>query len=447
MATELYKSSVYTPQLIFTYVYTLFQDMFDDKSDDQSAISTEVIRFTPSESGFYIAFKTTGTCMSLHRVQIYYYVCPELRTNLAEFPATATMSDRNKKVEGRCVDNAHLIDSRQKPIAHCSLAGTWVTVSNQCKCYDGYYELDLGNSQSSCNPCPAETYRSNSMKKCLFCPRNRESIEGQASCQCKLGYRQLEDSSNAKPCYKPAMQTKEQSLHKSPTSVQFTLRAPTDDSEKERLRYLITVCEGTVQGGDEPFECVWKDKEIRFNKRGMNQIKVPNLKPLTQYDITVTAVNIVSRSDDENTLTFSVRTPQKVPDKVMGLSAVQNPYDKRAIMLKWERPSSGKVAQYNIKYRTKDSPEKTLNVSTTVTNITDITAGTEYYFFVAAVNEAGYSSYQESKLSVPPSDDVPITILLVAAASGILIVISVIVCAYCCCCRSVPRKKIPRSGK
>jgi len=384
--------------------------------------------------------------MSLHRVQIYYYACPTIQSNLAEFRPTAAMSSGYKKVEGRCVDNAHLIDTRQKPIAHCTLRGKWVPVNDECKCRDGYYQLDHGNNIASCSQCLAETYRANQMKSCAACPKNRESLAGAGACRCTIGYRELPDSSIAKPCYKPAMQTKQLDVETAPSSVEFVLRAPTED-EKERLRYLITVCEQTVPGAEEPFECIWNDKEIRYSKleRGMSSIKVQNLNPLTQYEITVKSVNIVTRPDDENTITFTVTTPQQLPDKVLGLRVVQK--NPKIVHVEWEAPQNGNVVKYNIKYKSSEESVKTINVTETATNITDIEPGTEYAFYVCAVNQAGSGPYAESRIAVPLTDDVPITILLVAAASGILIVISVIVCAYCCCCRSVPRKKIPPSGK
>ena len=383
--------------------------------------------------------------MSLHRVQIYYFLCPELKTNLVEFPATATISNQNKLVHGRCAQHAKFI-GRKRPEAHCTLGGNWVITGNQCTCLDGYFHFESANSEGSCEPCPAETYRNGGMRNCAPCPKNRESDEGQASCKCKLGYRQLSESNTGKQCYKPAMQAKVIGLDVYGSYAQFSVRPPSEESEKYQLRYLITVCETTVQGVDEPFECVWKNKEIRF-KRENRPLKVSNLKPRRKYEVTIVAENSVSRLDDENTLFFDFITPQEVPEKVLGLSAVQNQADKRIISLKWERPgNSGFIENYNVLYQTSGEEVKSVNVSATEMNITDIKTGTDYFISVAAGNQAGYSVYEEVKLAIPVDDEFPLAVYLVAAASGILIVISLIVCAYCCCCRPVPRKKIPNSG-
>ena len=425
-------------------------------TSDQSASSTELITFTPSEDGFYISFSTAGTCMSLKRVQIYYYSCPETYPGLAHFLAAASFDRENRKVTGQCAQNAELSDTRQKPILHCSSQGRWVYSDvQQCECSEGYRERELGNGRKECVPCEAGTYRMKNMEKCTSCPGNRESKIGQTICVCSMGYRHIENSNSliraTKPCYKPAMPTKALSKRTSPNSVQFTLQHPKDESEKEKLRYVIDVCEAQeAQGSDESVECIWKDKELRFSKRGFDPIRVSGLKPKTTYEITIESINIVSRADDDNKYSFKVTTPQQAPGKVVGLTAIQVAQNRGTVMLKWERPvgsNADQIRSYSIQYKTSSGDERIFNVSATTANVTAIEGGMNYIFKVRAVNEAGQSEPQTAKLTVPQDDDFPMAMLLVAAASGILIVISLVVAFYCCCCRNTPRKKMPPPGK
>ena len=52
------------------------QERFEmDDPNKASHTSTETISFKPTQPGFYIAFKTSKTCMSLQRVRIFYYNC------------------------------------------------------------------------------------------------------------------------------------------------------------------------------------------------------------------------------------------------------------------------------------------------------------------------------------------------------------------------------------
>ena len=425
-------------------------------NSDQSASSTELITFSPSNDGFYISFSTAGTCMSLKRVQIYYYFCPQTFPGLAEFPATPSFDRQNRKVTGQCVKNAELAEARQKPVYHCSSQGKWVNSDAQpCQCSGGYQERDMGNRRSECYPCEAGEYRMQNMEKCVSCPGNRESKRGQTICVCSMGYRLAEISNPTvratKPCYKPAMPTKALNVHLAPNSVQFSLQPPKDESEKEKLRYVITVCEAReAQGSDESFACIWKDKEIRFSKRGFDPIRVSGLIPKTTYEISVVSNNIVSRADDENKFSFKVKTPQQVPGKVVGLTAVQATQNRGTVMLRWERPvgsNSEQIRSYSVQYRASNGEETTFNVTATTANITTIEGGMNYIFKVRAVNEAGQSEPQVAKLNVPQDDDFPMAMLFVAAASGILIVISLVVSFYCCCCRNTPRKKMPPPGK
>ena len=82
------------------------QERFDQGDPDKSShVSRETITFKPNQSGFYIAFKTTKTCMSLQRVRIFYYNCVGFDNGLTKFASSPADSTRAKKVKGTVVQS------------------------------------------------------------------------------------------------------------------------------------------------------------------------------------------------------------------------------------------------------------------------------------------------------------------------------------------------------
>lgn len=59
--------------------------------------------------GFYIAAQDKGACMSLMRVRVYSYYCPNVTNSLAYFPRTVAGNDVASLVEvhGKCVHYAN----------------------------------------------------------------------------------------------------------------------------------------------------------------------------------------------------------------------------------------------------------------------------------------------------------------------------------------------------
>ena len=82
------------------------QERFDQGDPNKTShVSRETITFKPNQSGFYIAFKTTKTCMSLQRVRIFYYNCVGFDNGLTKFASSPADSTRAKKVKGTVVQS------------------------------------------------------------------------------------------------------------------------------------------------------------------------------------------------------------------------------------------------------------------------------------------------------------------------------------------------------
>ena len=106
------------------------------------------IPISPSTTGLYLAILDTppGTCLSIYRLALYYYVCPEQVVNLVKYPKTISptlTSFHDVFVEASCVSNAVLISHNS--LLDCNSMGRWDANGVACHCMAGYY---FSNSRS-----------------------------------------------------------------------------------------------------------------------------------------------------------------------------------------------------------------------------------------------------------------------------------------------------------
>jgi len=101
------------------------------------------VSITANMDGFYIAFYDQGACLTLHSIQITYYVCPERvkYLELVKFPKSTSSVDDSMasqaRVEGTCSDaNAK---NTTALVAVCTSKGRWKLNGNvKCMCNAGY---------------------------------------------------------------------------------------------------------------------------------------------------------------------------------------------------------------------------------------------------------------------------------------------------------------------
>ena len=101
------------------------------------------IPISGSSTGLYLAIvdPPPGSCTSITRLALYYYVCPEQVVNLVKYPETISptlISTSDVLLEATCVDNAVLTSADSE--IECSRRGQWETINRVvCSCMEGHY--------------------------------------------------------------------------------------------------------------------------------------------------------------------------------------------------------------------------------------------------------------------------------------------------------------------
>ncbi len=97
--------------------------------------------FLPNSTGFYLALKDTGTCVSVSRLAVYGYRCPKKLSNLVQYPESNAPPDNSPPimVNGECSEHS----SQQNgmilhPSLFCGNKGMWLNESS-CECDPGFW--------------------------------------------------------------------------------------------------------------------------------------------------------------------------------------------------------------------------------------------------------------------------------------------------------------------
>lgn len=402
------------------------QERFDQADPNKTShVSTETITFRPNQPGFYIAFKTSATCMSLQRVRIFYYNCAGFTNGLTEFPNSPSDSDTVKKVKGTCVNFA--VPIATAPQAYCNQQGDWLESNDQCQCQAGYERSD-----DKCIKCPVNYYKADaSPDQCSPCPNNRYTSRSAAkACHCKSGYRSTVDGNMDQQCYRPARRPLVKVASITTDSIEYNIAPPNDDSERVGLTYEVTVCTEN-RGTDAAYGCI---------DRGPAQINgpsniVPGLQIDTDYIMKIKASNIVTKSSDiDNTNEIRFRTKLPTPGAIYGFTSNVK-LDQGFMELEWE----GLIgAHYMLEMTLPAGSTKVYNLTTTSFKQENIQPG-PYMINLQAINAAGAGPQLTEQVQVQLDDALPIHMYGVAAATGLLFVIMLVVSLYCCCCRQKPK--------
>ena len=100
-------------------------------------LELEPISISGSCTGLYLALLhlPPGTCISISRLALFYYVCLEQVVNLVRYPETISpnlLSDSDLFLEPSCVDNAEFVFGDD--MLECSRRGRWETNGLVCSC-------------------------------------------------------------------------------------------------------------------------------------------------------------------------------------------------------------------------------------------------------------------------------------------------------------------------
>ena len=98
-------------------------------------------------TGFYLAFRDASSCLFIHRVLVFYSVCPAVTQDLIIHPETraprinpATSSSEPISLSSTCVENAHP-EVGDSPKISCSGGGLWSKVLG-CQCDEGFHPTE-----------------------------------------------------------------------------------------------------------------------------------------------------------------------------------------------------------------------------------------------------------------------------------------------------------------
>ena len=92
------------------------------------------------ENGFSLGLKSRhkGVCVSVSRVLVYRYECPEQATGLAHYPATQAPANGTVPAMPYCVENSHHSEMSQPDKLVCTAEGNWINDQTECVCNAGY---------------------------------------------------------------------------------------------------------------------------------------------------------------------------------------------------------------------------------------------------------------------------------------------------------------------
>jgi len=135
----------------------------DGSGDARENMSIQ-IDFTTAATGFYMGIQDETSCVSVHRVLVFYYVCPAETSDLITRPERIAPFIGNSAallVDGQCVENSSPENGMRLRLT-CSQNGVWGGIDGAgCACDTGFQRsLDghscVGMSLSAClSGCPS----------------------------------------------------------------------------------------------------------------------------------------------------------------------------------------------------------------------------------------------------------------------------------------------------
>ena len=100
--------------------------------------------FSIDTNGLYLAVVDRGSCTSITRISVFYYICPEQTVNLVHYPETVAPPFENpqdREAIGVCINNASQVSADL--ILECKIGGEWEENLNAtCLCNPGYEEKE-----------------------------------------------------------------------------------------------------------------------------------------------------------------------------------------------------------------------------------------------------------------------------------------------------------------
>ena len=107
------------------------------------------LNFDTEATGFYLGIQDETTCIVIHRVLVFYYVCPAVTSDVITRPKTIApiigASTPPAQVVGQCVENARS-QIGTGPYLTCSQKGVWsMNIGTRCVCHPGFQSSSDGH--------------------------------------------------------------------------------------------------------------------------------------------------------------------------------------------------------------------------------------------------------------------------------------------------------------
>ena len=104
------------------------------------------VNFATEATGFYLGIQDVSSCIVIHRVLVFYYVCPAVTSDLITRSETIAPITGARQVVGQCVENARP-ESGAGPLFICSQNGIWSSnIGTGCVCGSGFQSSSDGRS-------------------------------------------------------------------------------------------------------------------------------------------------------------------------------------------------------------------------------------------------------------------------------------------------------------
>ena len=111
------------------------------------------LNFTSNKKGFYLALIDDNTCVTIHRVMVFFFVCPAMIRDLVIYPETLAPPIAKSpipqimRVEGECVAGAYR-DTPSKLLLRCTQGGHWDLMEIDTGCQQNPNSSKLTSTKS-----------------------------------------------------------------------------------------------------------------------------------------------------------------------------------------------------------------------------------------------------------------------------------------------------------
>ena len=125
-------------------------------TDQLGGVQTQTISLmyssTDTDSGFYLAIRDQNSCLTISRILVFYYICPNEARNLVQFdellaPPNIPQSEAISVI-AQCIPNASPVSPTQQVKVICGEEGVWQVLPDfRCECDSG---MQPNNNGSEC---------------------------------------------------------------------------------------------------------------------------------------------------------------------------------------------------------------------------------------------------------------------------------------------------------